>query len=62
MGVGQQSVALASLASFRFHRVPPHLTCHRSYYRILDSGAFTELATHGRYRDPPEVYAEQITR
>ena len=29
---------------------------------ILDSGAFTELAMHGRYRDEPEVYAEQITR
>ena len=27
---------------------------------ILDSGAFTEVATHGDYREPVEVYARQI--
>lgn len=27
---------------------------------MLDSGAFTEIATHGRYRVPPEVYAGEI--
>jgi len=29
---------------------------------ILDSGAFTTLAQHGRYLDEPEVYAEQVER
>ncbi len=29
---------------------------------ILDSGAFTEIFTHGRYRHEPEQYAEQVTR
>jgi hypothetical protein len=29
---------------------------------IMDSGAFTELATHGCYRDAPEAYAEQVNR
>lgn len=29
---------------------------------ILDSGAFTEISRHGRYRDSVEVYAEQIRR
>lgn len=29
---------------------------------MLDSGAFTELSTHGAYRDPPEVYAAQVQR
>jgi hypothetical protein len=29
---------------------------------ILDSGAFTELATHGRYRHDPEEYAQEIVR
>ena len=29
---------------------------------MLDSGAFTELRDHGRYRDSPEVYASQIIR
>ena len=29
---------------------------------IMDSGAFTTLATHGRYLDGPEEYAEQIER
>jgi hypothetical protein len=29
---------------------------------MLDSGAFTELTTHGRYRHGVEVYAEQIRR
>lgn len=29
---------------------------------IMDSGAFTELALHGRYRDGVEAYAEQINR
>jgi hypothetical protein len=29
---------------------------------ILDSGAFTEIATHGHYRTEPEAYAEQIIR
>jgi hypothetical protein len=27
---------------------------------MLDSGAFTEIATHGGYRDQPEVYARQV--
>lgn len=27
---------------------------------IMDSGAFTEICTHGTYRDHPAVYAEQI--
>lgn len=29
---------------------------------IMDSGAFTELTTHGRYRHEPEEYAEQVNR
>jgi len=29
---------------------------------ILDSGAFTEQATHGRYRHDAESYAEEIVR
>ncbi len=29
---------------------------------ILDSGAFTELAKYGAYREGPEVYAQQINR
>jgi hypothetical protein len=29
---------------------------------LLDSGAFTELATHGRYRDRVEEYAARIQR
>src|ERR1043165_4575146 len=29
---------------------------------MLDSGAFSELARFGRYRDPVEVYALQIDR
>lgn len=29
---------------------------------MLDSGAYSELADHGRYRDPVEVYARQIER
>lgn len=29
---------------------------------MLDSGAFSELKDHGRFRDSPEVYAAQATR
>jgi len=29
---------------------------------ILDSGAFTEISTHGRWRSEPERYSEQINR
>jgi hypothetical protein len=29
---------------------------------IMDSGAFTEISTHGRWRTTPEEYAEQINR
>ena len=29
---------------------------------IMDSGAFTEIATYGAYRDPPSVYAAEIKR
>jgi hypothetical protein len=29
---------------------------------IMDSGAFTEIATHGRYRQPVEEYAREINR
>src|SRR5271165_2481392 len=29
---------------------------------IMDSGAFTEISTHGRWRSEPEEYAEQINR
>jgi hypothetical protein len=29
---------------------------------ILDSGAFTELSTHGRYRHTPQEYADEIYR
>ncbi len=29
---------------------------------VLDSGAFTELATYGRYREEPAAYAHQIER
>ena len=29
---------------------------------VLDSGAFSEIAQHGRYRDAPEVYAAQVAR
>lgn len=29
---------------------------------IMDSGAFTEIATHGRYRTTPEEYAAEIRR
>lgn len=29
---------------------------------IMDSGAFTEITTHGRYRHEPEVYAAEIER
>lgn len=29
---------------------------------IMDSGAFTEIATHGKYRHPVSEYAEQIKR
>lgn len=28
----------------------------------MDSGAFTEISTYGEYREPPEVYADQINR
>lgn len=29
---------------------------------IMDSGAFTELNNHGRYRDEPDAYAKQVVR
>lgn len=29
---------------------------------IMDSGAFTEIATHGRYREDVAAYAEQVRR
>lgn len=29
---------------------------------IMDSGAFTEISTHGRYRQPANEYASEITR
>lgn len=29
---------------------------------ILDSGAFTEISTHGRFREEPEVYAGQVVK
>lgn len=29
---------------------------------IMDSGAFTEITTHGRYRTEPEEYAKEIER
>ncbi len=29
---------------------------------IMDSGAFTEISTHGRWRTEPERYAEEINR
>ncbi len=29
---------------------------------ILDSGAFTEISTHGHWRTEPEVYAEEINQ
>lgn len=29
---------------------------------MMDSGAFTEITTHGGYRDAPEVYAGQVMR
>ena len=29
---------------------------------MLDSGAFTEIDQHGRYREPPERYAQRIIR
>jgi hypothetical protein len=29
---------------------------------MLDSGAFSEILQHGRFRDPPEIYAAQIRR
>ncbi len=29
---------------------------------IMDSGAFTEISTHGAYRHEPEEYAEQVRR
>jgi hypothetical protein len=29
---------------------------------ILDSGAFTEISTHGRWRTEPEYYAEEINQ
>lgn len=29
---------------------------------IMDSGAFTEITTHGDYRNPPEEYAKHIDR
>ena len=29
---------------------------------IMDSGAFTEISTHGRYRDEPEEFADQVNR
>lgn len=29
---------------------------------MMDSGAFTEITTHGGYRDAPDVYAAQIMR
>lgn len=29
---------------------------------LLDSGAFTEISTHGRYRHEPEVYAAEVRR
>lgn len=29
---------------------------------ILDSGAFTELSTHGRWRNPPDHYAQVISQ
>lgn len=29
---------------------------------IMDSGAFTEIATHGHYRNGPEVYAAEVNR
>lgn len=29
---------------------------------MMDSGAFTEISTHGAYRSAPEEYAEQVNR
>src|SRR5215207_6909834 len=29
---------------------------------MLDSGAFTEISDHGRYRTPPEQYAREVGR
>src|SRR5688500_12070284 len=29
---------------------------------MLDSGAFTEITTHGGYREEPRAYAEQVVR
>jgi hypothetical protein len=29
---------------------------------LLDSGAFTEISRHGRYREGPEEYAERAAR
>lgn len=38
----------------------------RSQFRvnnwIMDSGAFTEISTHGRYRHEPEEYATEVNR
>lgn len=29
---------------------------------LMDSGAFTEISTHGHYREPVDAYAEQVHR
>jgi hypothetical protein len=36
-----------------------HVPC---YDLIIDSGAFTELSTHGHYRDTPDVYGAELVR
>ncbi|WP_157837168.1 DUF7221 family queuine tRNA-ribosyltransferase-like protein [Geminisphaera colitermitum] len=42
------------------------LRTRKSPFRVnswmMDSGAFTELTTHGRYRHEPEDYADQVRR
>ena len=48
--------ACISVNRLRTRRKP--LTCNL----LLDSGAFTELAAHGRYRTEPEDYARTILR
>lgn len=42
------------------------LRTRKSGFRVgewmMDSGAFTEITTHGGYRDAPDVYAQQVKR
>jgi hypothetical protein len=44
------------------HRLAQRQSAFSVAHWILDSGAFSEIASYGRYRDEPAVYVAQIER